>query len=1350
MKPEARLDSVVFHLTPTRTRCDLVIVANGKTEKIASGLLNPFLAHLKTAQDQIAKGGYSIKLEPDPKIDAGWFTKGTVERLEAFPLFETLIKRYPVTLQNNCVISCRFVRFVSTPEVLERVTTIESEILQIEEAIAIQSNDNLGLSTVEDHQAKPIDCMEGSKSTFDADAEKAIVLYKPGSQPYPSDSNGSAMQEENSKVQLLRVLESRKAVLQKEQGMAFARAVAAGFDMDHMAQVISFAECFGASRLMEACLRFMELWKRKHETGQWVEVEAAEVMSARSEFSSLNASGIILSGDSRRQKEFGEAWPVSCGDMGKESNGTTDRKVHSDLQVPLGPHEYYPGHFQHPTHPQWPMHSLAGPPLFQLYPMQGMPYYQNYPGGGPSFHSPYPPVEDPRFNTPQKTQRKRHSMDGKDSNTESEASEMGGSGTRSQDGTDQNISEFDKGGSHGHESHKRIGRSGRKKSGVVVIRNINYIASKRHETSGSESESASDTETEEESKDMSDAHDRKHKNSSRTSKRNEVHVKSMESSDAYAEDEIAYGQEADSGNWQAFQSFLLRAEEKARTVDRDIFASEKEPPMKRKQNNGEGGPILPPERDSGNVRDWRMVGLDSLNGTASRMKQMASNDELLISSEGRGLIDSQLKEIEGGRGGYRSVTSDDFMIYGQEKQMGSKNSSDPLVDPQYELDKTLDKISSYNGMDESFMIPYRSGSQDQIGSNGRTAIDIDSEFPPSLHRTEDSSSKAKNPLTYEPDDLTLLPERGMESISIGYDPAKDYDIQIPVENAEDVSTSTKEESKNSDKDKKLKASQSGLEKKKKDALTRKGTSSKMNPSAEAQKRAEKLRAFKADLQKAKKQREEEEIKRLEALKRERQKRIASRSGSNVTQSPVTPQQSKARLPTKLAPSSYRGSKFSDSEPGSSPSQKLLTRTGSNDSHKITRTNKLNGSSHAISRSVSSLSEMKKEIGNSTPEAKTASVQTRRLSDPKGTNVRRTSSLKSVTSAEVPKRGIPDEPQKKISALMRLDKNKLATLPELKVKTSKGPSNMVQNKSGGKETSQKGAGSQTSQFSDAIHTKRTNDKASRLSNGDENSEIEKTVVMLENEVSSAPAVQASEAMMGINDRMHGDDKIEMAGLDSEYEAIHAPPSPMIVGEVENSSAQKLDEQLNSNELVIDYSNEEPQKFSNSTAMDKPYQAPYARTTSLEDSTAGNVEYAQVPPVLNSEMDKMPNESIKACVSSFVMDSNSVDQTQESHKEPRSKETKGFRKLLKFGRKSHISATGEGNQDSDALSIDEHAIAAASSNDGAATILITPDFSPPLIAMAAIVGTAFLIVIYACILSRRLFRFRNRWHRHRRLL
>lgn len=55
-------------------------MANGRTEKIASGLFKPFLAHLKAANDQIAKGGYSITLEPDPEMDAVWFTKGTLER----------------------------------------------------------------------------------------------------------------------------------------------------------------------------------------------------------------------------------------------------------------------------------------------------------------------------------------------------------------------------------------------------------------------------------------------------------------------------------------------------------------------------------------------------------------------------------------------------------------------------------------------------------------------------------------------------------------------------------------------------------------------------------------------------------------------------------------------------------------------------------------------------------------------------------------------------------------------------------------------------------------------------------------------------------------------------------------------------------------------------------------------------------------------------------------------------------------------------------------------------------------------------------------------------------------------
>lgn len=65
----------------------MIISANGKEEKIASGLLNPFLAHLKTAQEQMAKGGYSIVLEPEPGSDGTWFTKDTMERCVLFCLY---------------------------------------------------------------------------------------------------------------------------------------------------------------------------------------------------------------------------------------------------------------------------------------------------------------------------------------------------------------------------------------------------------------------------------------------------------------------------------------------------------------------------------------------------------------------------------------------------------------------------------------------------------------------------------------------------------------------------------------------------------------------------------------------------------------------------------------------------------------------------------------------------------------------------------------------------------------------------------------------------------------------------------------------------------------------------------------------------------------------------------------------------------------------------------------------------------------------------------------------------------------------------------------------------------------
>lgn len=69
----------------------------------------------------------------------------------------------------------------------------------------------------------------------------------------------------------------------------------------------------------------MELWKQKHETGQWVEVEAAEIMSAQSDFISLNASGIMLAADTRMQ---GSNFGVELDSSGKASPDTGDGSSH--------------------------------------------------------------------------------------------------------------------------------------------------------------------------------------------------------------------------------------------------------------------------------------------------------------------------------------------------------------------------------------------------------------------------------------------------------------------------------------------------------------------------------------------------------------------------------------------------------------------------------------------------------------------------------------------------------------------------------------------------------------------------------------------------------------------------------------------------------------------------------------------------------------------------------------------------------------------------------------------------------------------------------------------------------------
>ncbi|WCJ24068.1 COP1-interacting protein-related [Euphorbia peplus] len=1231
MKSSTRLDSAVFQLTPTRTRCDLVITANGKTEKIASGLIKPFLAHLKIAQHQMDKGGYSIILEPEPGNDAAWFTRGTVER---------------------------FVRFVSTPEILERVYTLESEILQIEEAIAIQSNNDMGLEMVEDHQVKPLERNEGSKLLLDTN-EKAIVLYKPGANS--PEANGSNGQEENSKVQLMKVLETRKSVLQKEQGMAFARAVAAGFDIDHMAPLMSFGESFGASRLLDACKRFKDLWKRKHETGQWVEIEAAEAIANRSDFSLMNPQ-----------------WPGTPESNGKAGADTTDERPSMDQQPSVSNQEYFQGQFPHPMYPPWPIQSPPGTmPVFPGYPMQCVPYYQNYPGNAPFFQSPY------QSDAGQRKGLRRQSMDSGDGKIDPETGEV------DVDLENETVEIQDQ--------VRKSSRSNKKKSGVVVIRNLNYITSKRQESSESESHSASGSETDGEDRDSSMLTSSKHKNSQRSSKKKGTN-----------------GNEEDGKNWEAFQGYLLKgADDDAEdAAKKDMFTMEKEVPAKRRQHRASHDPLLLDQRGAYDDDEGNMTDMFSINGNLSHMKRVSNDESLLSGKMGQssngvftdGQMDMQ-SEVAGRRVRYRS-RNDEFMINREENQLGY-SSSDPLaVNGFVHPRKDLAKNGSHNVDNDSYVVALRS--RDQVGADGRPIVDMDSEFPSS--QTENSSKRVGSQVKYEPDDFSLMPERDSGNGLVGYDPALDYEMQVQAANGVPLDKKARPGSKTIDKNSKSRLVPETSDKKKTVGPIRKGKPSKLSPLEEAKARAEKLRSYKADLQKMKKEKEEQEMKRLEALKLERQKRIASRGGSTPAQ--PTSQQTRKQLPAKLSPNPHKSSKFSDSETGSmSPLQRFPTRTistGSIESLKASKAGKVSTSSHSagnrLSRSVASLPEPKKENNSITPDAKASMARIRRLSEPKMSSSNNAVSVKPRKTEPVSKPKVSSAPEsKKLSAIVNYDKNKIASLPELKIKTMKRP-DVSKGKLVAKELPQNVNESQSKSTSEGGELKRNSDKISHYSDGDDNPIIEKKVLIQECENSSIPALR-----MGDNTGVMGHSSNYIGGENSDtvsnYAAIRAP--------VSQPNTEVPPAAYKGTTGIASTSEKELSKLPSMETSEKLYQAPFARVSSLEDSSTRNSEYGKAPPTSLQAISGGMG-SLKAHVS----DPNNfkLEKISEVLDKPQTKESssKGFRRLLKFGKKNHSS--GERNAESDNISVtgseadDSVANVASSSEVNTLKNLISQDDSP----------------------------------------
>ncbi|CAI5501311.1 unnamed protein product, partial [Closterium sp. Naga37s-1] len=244
--------------------CDVVVSCNGEATIVSTGLIRPFASHIKAVDDQFKGGAHLIKLDPrecrefldrqrlkNPLAAAaaedqaeedtllGWFTLKTVERV---------------------------VTFVKSPGLLEHAVTIEAELQSLDDTIH-------GSAASEPFQ------VEQQPDGSDGRAEEGLRGATPlrdrlsgrrasSRSPSPARSlNGfktDASSDSGERESRLRQAKDvRAAMLKREQGVAIARAAAAGFSPDVLPLLLCFADCFGAVRLKHACVKFSSLVRRQ-------------------------------------------------------------------------------------------------------------------------------------------------------------------------------------------------------------------------------------------------------------------------------------------------------------------------------------------------------------------------------------------------------------------------------------------------------------------------------------------------------------------------------------------------------------------------------------------------------------------------------------------------------------------------------------------------------------------------------------------------------------------------------------------------------------------------------------------------------------------------------------------------------------------------------------------------------------------------------------------------------------------------------------------------------------------------------------------------------------------------------
>ncbi|XP_012084916.1 COP1-interacting protein 7 isoform X2 [Jatropha curcas] len=726
-------------------------------------------------------------------------------------------------------------------------------------------------------------------------------------------ATGDAAQEDSSKIRLQRALETRKAVLHREQAMAYARALVTGFELDCINDLISFADAFGASRLREACLNFMELCKKKNQDRLWMD-EIAAMQASRLELPYLGTSGIVLTGEENYPNQIpslsvGKQNGSIDASVSDSSLGSVDlnqdtslptstlaQTMESKTQVPMT----WPNHL-----PQY-MHNFQGPLFQQITPYQGYlypgmqvapPYFPGNMQWPPkmddsSFGREWEPDDQKKHKSSSKKKKKKSYQD--DSTEPSDSS--------SETESDDNLQNGEK------QEKERRNKHGKKSSRRVVIRNINYITSKEKDSMSDETSDEDefiDGETiKQQVEEAVGTLARRHKSTSRHHKKS--HHNPI--------DEAANNPDAQKGNdqWGAFQNLLMQDK------DSDSFGTEPRPlPDQEYFTSSKEGMSSALNLELEKMTKQRAISNDSFitakiersNEGESRLENFEAGENLKVMTKKRESTYEELMFSQGNEelGNHSQVTVSDysseslmirkpkegdwFISNQQDKPVNNGDYASSIADDHFRFEKSKKEVA----VDDSFMIQARQLVDDQSESILRTDISIAADILEATRYDNGNPEishdhKAATFGTHEPDDLYMVLGRdsGTDNAVLSWTPEMDYENDIlsaEVNGRHSVLETNAVEDKLFSDDK---GANSKKERNSGGKVLGKEARSKVSNGALARSKSDLMSKTKKPVSggrtKSKSEKEEENRMRMEELMLQRQKRIAERSaaGTNLT------------------------------------------------------------------------------------------------------------------------------------------------------------------------------------------------------------------------------------------------------------------------------------------------------------------------------------------------------------------------------------------------------------------------------------------------------------------------------------